>query len=263
MSPPIRDGSGNSIGSIRLGDGTEIAEVRTGAGDVLFSAIPESSLYHLPIQKRANSTIDEVLENENATSQRTTNTQGDWWRDYAEDGDGGDNYIKLPSAYRSWLETTKDQWFILTVDTSSSGRILSVFDGSGTTTKWAISALSDGSIRVDVQGDDGNRVAVETISTPLDGTKKRVGYQRTGEAASSFEIWVDGSQQNVTEDFDQGGGWNGSLSTTYDPFIFARNDEGSANKNLNSAVDNIIFGQLGTTLTSAEFTKDYNNQPWS
>ena len=40
MSPPIRDGSGNSIGAIRLGDGSEIAEVRTGAGDVLFSADP-------------------------------------------------------------------------------------------------------------------------------------------------------------------------------------------------------------------------------
>jgi len=40
MSPPIRDGSGNSIGSIRLGDGSEISEVRTGAGDVLFSAAP-------------------------------------------------------------------------------------------------------------------------------------------------------------------------------------------------------------------------------
>jgi len=42
MSPPIRDGSGNSIGSIRLGDGSEISEVRTGAGDVLFSATPDS-----------------------------------------------------------------------------------------------------------------------------------------------------------------------------------------------------------------------------
>jgi len=40
MSPPIRDGSGNDIGAIRLGDGSEISEVRTGAGDVLFSAIP-------------------------------------------------------------------------------------------------------------------------------------------------------------------------------------------------------------------------------
>jgi len=44
MSPPIRNGSGSSIGSIRLGDGTEISEVRTGAGDVLFSGntIPNS-----------------------------------------------------------------------------------------------------------------------------------------------------------------------------------------------------------------------------
>jgi len=39
MSPPIREGSGDSIGSIRLGDGSEIAEVRTGAGDVLFSSL--------------------------------------------------------------------------------------------------------------------------------------------------------------------------------------------------------------------------------
>jgi len=44
MSPPIRDGSGSSIGSIRLGDGTEISEVRTGEGDVLFSAGPPNSL---------------------------------------------------------------------------------------------------------------------------------------------------------------------------------------------------------------------------
>jgi len=40
MSPPIRDGSGSSIGSIRLGDGSEINEVRTGAGDVLFPPLP-------------------------------------------------------------------------------------------------------------------------------------------------------------------------------------------------------------------------------
>jgi len=47
MSPPIRDGSGSSIGAVRLGDGTEISEVRTGAGDVVFSgsAIPDSEVW--------------------------------------------------------------------------------------------------------------------------------------------------------------------------------------------------------------------------
>jgi len=49
MSPPIRDGSGSSIGSIRLGDGSEISEVRTGAGDVLFSAIPDSVVNNLDV----------------------------------------------------------------------------------------------------------------------------------------------------------------------------------------------------------------------
>jgi len=51
MSPPIRDGSGNSIGSIRLGDGSEISEVRTGAGDVVFSAsaIPDITMFQSPI----------------------------------------------------------------------------------------------------------------------------------------------------------------------------------------------------------------------
>jgi len=44
MSPPIREGSGDSIGAIRLGDGSEISEVRTGAGDVLFSAGPPDSV---------------------------------------------------------------------------------------------------------------------------------------------------------------------------------------------------------------------------
>jgi len=53
MSPPIRDGSGNSIGSIRLGDGSEIAEVRTGAGDVLFSAsaIPSSAVARYTVKQ--------------------------------------------------------------------------------------------------------------------------------------------------------------------------------------------------------------------
>jgi len=58
MSPPIRDGSGNSIGSIRLGDGSEIAEVRTGAGDVLFSASAGTSMFQSPIYQFTASEIN-------------------------------------------------------------------------------------------------------------------------------------------------------------------------------------------------------------
>jgi len=58
MSPPIRDGSGNSIGAIRLGDGSEISEVRTGAGDVLFSAIPDSAISRYEFEQDFTDSID-------------------------------------------------------------------------------------------------------------------------------------------------------------------------------------------------------------
>jgi len=57
MSPPIRDGSGDSIGSIRLGDGSGISEVRTGAGDVLFSAIPDSVVTQYRYEDDSDTTV--------------------------------------------------------------------------------------------------------------------------------------------------------------------------------------------------------------
>jgi len=79
MSPPIRDGSGNSIGSIRLGDGSEISEVRTGAGDVLFSAggIPDAPVTNGLYRRFYAGTIDE--------SDGYTVTTGDWTDTQASD----------------------------------------------------------------------------------------------------------------------------------------------------------------------------------
>jgi len=82
MSPPIRDGSGSSIGSIRLGDGSEIAEVRTGAGDVLFSAsIPDSGLNHLYLSTDVNAPDGETgvdwQPNSETSSSPTLTANGD------------------------------------------------------------------------------------------------------------------------------------------------------------------------------------------
>jgi len=68
MSPPIRDGSGSSIGAIRLGDGSEISEVRTGAGDVLFSAaipIPDSAIaqYDFRLEDGTTPVTDQIGNN--------------------------------------------------------------------------------------------------------------------------------------------------------------------------------------------------------
>jgi len=76
MSPPIRDGSGSSIGSIRLGDGSEISEVRTGARDVLFSAIPDSVVdnFEEPLYEDKNNTLTDYYDGDlsQASRQQTT-----------------------------------------------------------------------------------------------------------------------------------------------------------------------------------------------
>jgi len=76
MSPPIRDGSGNSIGAIRLGDGSEISEVRTGAGDVLFSGIPDSAVtqYRAEDENNTSTAIDSVGSNDAALTGTTYTT---------------------------------------------------------------------------------------------------------------------------------------------------------------------------------------------
>jgi len=82
MSPPIRDGSGSSIGSIRLGDGSEIAEVRTGAGDVLFSAaipIPASGVARWTFDNadtNSGTAIDSFDNNNGTINGATTGVSG-------------------------------------------------------------------------------------------------------------------------------------------------------------------------------------------
>jgi len=80
MSPPIRAGSGSSIGSIRLGDGSEISEVRTGAGDVLFSgsAIPDGVVDNFEAvgadpagPYESGDTIDDYYSGDTGSFQRT------------------------------------------------------------------------------------------------------------------------------------------------------------------------------------------------
>jgi len=102
MSPPIRDGSGNSIGSIRLGDGSEISEVRTGAGDVLFDKIRDSEanqkLTHRWYLSEDNDPFVDQIGSTNGTNNGTTQVTGSQYVDgAAREGDGTDDSITTPS----------------------------------------------------------------------------------------------------------------------------------------------------------------------
>jgi len=93
MSPPIRDGSGNSIGAIRLGDGTEISEVRTGAGDVLFSAGPDDSLVS---RWEFEQDVTDSVDGNNGVLTGGTFTTDNQVGTFALSLDGSDDFVEVP-----------------------------------------------------------------------------------------------------------------------------------------------------------------------
>jgi len=99
MSPPIRDGSGNSIGSIRLGDGTEIAEVRTGAGDVVFGggAILGSETNRFDFESGGAPAVDRIgnrdMSISGATFVKSPVQEGSFSLDFDGSNDSGDTGI--------------------------------------------------------------------------------------------------------------------------------------------------------------------------
>jgi len=126
MSPPIRDGSGSSIGSIRLGDGSEISEVRTGAGDVLFSASLNSivSQYSAKEYNGDNTNIIDVVG---------TN-------DVSETGSGTYNFIQNGiNGYPAWEPTQELNYQAgVSLSVSQPYTIFAVTDLTTSTNRFAV-----------------------------------------------------------------------------------------------------------------------------
>ena len=261
---------------IRKGDGTPleipgVSEVRSGDGRVFFEgdAIPDSALYHYPFLERSNSTVVEELENEDATAQGTTNVSNNWWEGFAEDGDGTD-YIEFPQAISDWVAPNNGQsrWLAFTLEgqPSANDNIFSVQDTSPSPSEnWRVrDSGSGGDLEIFLSDDNGDSLQVSTNSTVIGATGKHrvVCNLITLDGTTDVEIWVNGSETTTTVDRD--GTFNGSFSSNrMDPILFGRTDNGSATPSYDGVVDNVILGQLGTTLSASEIQDDYDVQPWS
>lgn len=233
-------------------------------------AIPDSALYHYPIGSRSNTTIEDTLQNADATAQGTTNSTGDWKEGYAEVGDGTDDYIEGPQEWHDWCDTNQNRWLTFTVDLPAGSQyIFGLFNQTSPSNYWIISdansigsvSASNGELLWRGQGDDGSAAEIVTDSAVLDGTKHRILWQRTGPSVSDIEIWVDGSEVPVT--VTGSGTYNGQLAGTLIPYFLGLNNDGSPSSYSQGGIDNIIFGEFDQTLTASEIESDYNNQPWS
>jgi len=211
MNPPIRDGSGDSIGSIRLGDGSEISEVRTGAGDVLFSAsaIPDSGIY-----------LDDVADNKlnNRDTYSTTGFDG------------------TEPASSTFSNPSRPEWSVDSGGPSASGEEI-VLPAGDSTNQIISTPLSNDKLRwdfefecqstpsfgrlgiqllwesnndvyqVDIQGNGTYRIQKReggTGSVIIDGTWDGDAQRHTGavehDGNGNWELFYDGASQGTASD---------------------------------------------------------------
>jgi hypothetical protein len=167
MSPPIRDGSGSSIGSIRLGDGSEISEVRTGAGDVLFSAGPPDNV--IDNFETAAGSPQGIYETGDTLSTYYNGATGAWSRTTSD-------VIQGSFAAEKTSASLSDHIF------STPGDGLNTYPNTGDTIGWLVRSQDTGS---------GNAIGPGPIVSASSGVN---GYlYALGDRNGEIIIWKLGS----------------------------------------------------------------------
>jgi hypothetical protein len=216
MSPPIRDGSGNSIGSIRLGDGSEISEVRTGAGDVLFSAIPDSGLFRLTLDESSPTDLwndnDFSISGGVTTDVSGANQTYDTGRAYSYDGsDGKISLGEAPDLSNGW---SFGFWVYLDSSISTDAGIFEGIWGSGDANDYIRFVYDGSNVDLSVRGADttDSQITITDSSPTLDGWSHYIPvgfdngdiylYKNSSEVGSDTSTFTDQSEYTATADGD-------------------------------------------------------------
>jgi len=230
MSPPIRDGSGDSIGSIRLGDGTEISEVRTGAGDVVFSAsasAPDSKNLHAEfdaIKESASSgTLTSITDHSggfgslsgSVTYQNSALNSSPAFVFYPSNND-----ILDSTSLNSNLSAPQTVYFVYRLDnTNSSANCVGFGRGSGSVAELAyrtrLGGIDNDAIE-DASSDafyPGYPTDIQTPHISAFVLDSNAVIERDDKSAESFSGFTTGSYQEFTIGPDtQGFLWEGPIS---------------------------------------------------
>jgi len=267
MSPPIRDGSGNSIGAIRLGDGSEISEVRTGAGDVLFSAnaIPDSAIFAWPFDEGSGTSVRDEIGNADGTVNGATFVSGDFEGGFALDGDGTDDSIETTPWGDFGSNKFLNDWSIaFTVENMTGSGTIGGTNADDTSNDhymyFSVGFRSNNVPELNLRDQNAIRTEVSGSTTINDGGKYRVLMGKSGNNPQDFDIYVNNSQENVTVEVD-----DGTLSSMIDfenavSFLSESRNSGFSDF-VNATIDYPIVYEAAPTSTLA--SDDFNLQPWS
>lgn len=233
-----------------------------GAHDSL-SALPDSALLHFPFKERSNSTLVEELQGADGTANGLTNVSGTYYDNYAEDGDGTNDYGDLGdwSGVNFGQRLVSDWGILLTVETTDTeGTFLGLTDSNS----WELRIELFGTDEIpglyfrDAAG-NSNVHHIKGSSVITDGNKYRLAIGGNGNSASDIVLFVNATDETTIQT-NQGSHQDvGNFGRPV--YSHAQNNDGSASDYVSATIDNII--PLDSKPTAQVAQDDYDNQPWS
>jgi len=230
-------------------------------------AIPDSGVYQYEFGQRSNSTLKEEIQGADGTANNgLANVSGTWVGDAAEDGDGTDDYGSLTDLTEAnFIANNIDGTFsiLVTVQTTetSSSTIIGAYD-QPIELQLSLNNNSSNETEFRLQDATDNRGIVSGSTAINDGNKYRISFIKRGnDPSTNWEIWINGSEDTVTEESGLSRFGHDGSSLSYPVYSHALNRGGSIEQYANATIDNIILCE--TDLSSTEVSDDYNSQPWS
>jgi hypothetical protein len=227
------------------------------------SVIPYSAIHQWKLDDVETGTATDSVGSADGSVTGVSSVSGDYVGGSAGSGDGSDDYIDVGNLGSFGGNMDTDFAVLFTYETTDQNSIFTAVDNVNDSTRLQVNSgrgIADGAIGFRLQDSTGDAISIATDSTSLaDGTRRRIGFNKTGNSASDLEIYINGSSVNVSVREDQAF----SNPTDFDTglALFARNLDGTIRDYIDAVMDNVII--TDDSLSSQEFTDDYNRQPWS
>ena len=237
---------------------TQYNEWRSLVDLQVYNDIPDSAVYRLKLND-VGGTIEDSIGDLSPTNNGVTSVSGDYQGGSAGEGDGSSAYINLNSPLPD-VGWSSDFAVAFTIDNWSASdvrqNVIGLLDGSARARIEGGDTENEDVLTLRLRDDNENTARIESASVLGDCAKYRVVFNRVGNDASNWEVFVNA----VDDTGPSTGSLNTGLTFSNDFHLFARNNSGAQNFLPGILDDAILYGD---SLTDSGVQADYDNQPWT
>jgi len=227
-----------------------------GVLDAIRDSEADQKLAHRWVLDDVNATVEDSIGGAEGENNGITSVAGDWAGGSAGEGDGNSHILTSTlGGFGSGMDSDFAVAFSIQTTDTDNPRILGVENVDDNTALEAVLGnQGENEAEIVLNDSDNNFTIVYGSTNVADEGKYRIVFNKTGSTASDIEIWVNQSEDNITNAFDQG--QTGFSDFDTELALFALNESGDVRNEINGVIDDICL--FSDSLTQAEI-ESYNN----